>query len=159
MWIEPLGDWGRGSVNLVEIPSDSEANDNIVVYWRPEEALPAQQPFDFSYRLTWPDDAPGLKAMAKVVRSAEGIKLFSNRREMMVDWADTGSMAGLALEASISDGDVLATTLQEHPFIDGARAFVSFDPGEAGIAELRLVLTRDGEPVGETFLHRWLRDR
>ena len=29
-WIEPKGDWGKGSVDLVEIPTADETNDNIV---------------------------------------------------------------------------------------------------------------------------------
>lgn len=38
-WIEPSGDWGKGHIELFEIPSDSEANDNIVAYWKPEAGL------------------------------------------------------------------------------------------------------------------------
>ncbi|MFX5656648.1 glucan biosynthesis protein, partial [Acinetobacter baumannii] len=38
-WIEPKGDWGKGAVQLVEIPTADETNDNIVAYW-----VPAQQP-------------------------------------------------------------------------------------------------------------------
>ena len=41
LWIEPLGDWGQGSVQLLEIPSDSEVNDNILAYWRPEAPMAA----------------------------------------------------------------------------------------------------------------------
>jgi glucans biosynthesis protein len=35
LWIEPIGDWGSGAVQLVEIPSNAERHDNIVVFWRP----------------------------------------------------------------------------------------------------------------------------
>lgn len=37
--VEPLGDWGRGAVRLVEIPTDLEVNDNIVAFWVPEAPL------------------------------------------------------------------------------------------------------------------------
>ena len=37
----PLGDWGQGSVQLLEIPNDSEVNDNILAYWRPKLAMNA----------------------------------------------------------------------------------------------------------------------
>jgi glucans biosynthesis protein len=36
-WIEPEGDWGKGSVDLVEIPTADETNDNIVAFWSPEK--------------------------------------------------------------------------------------------------------------------------
>ena len=34
-WIQPLGDWGKGGIELVEIPSDEEIHDNIDAYWVP----------------------------------------------------------------------------------------------------------------------------
>ncbi len=37
-WVEPKGDWGAGAVELVEIPSGRESNDNIVAFWRPAQA-------------------------------------------------------------------------------------------------------------------------
>ena len=30
LWVKPENAWGKGRVELVEIPYDSEANDNIV---------------------------------------------------------------------------------------------------------------------------------
>src|SRR3546814_20607986 len=40
LWVEPLGSWGRGAVQLIEIPTDDEIHDNIVAFWVPQE--PAQ---------------------------------------------------------------------------------------------------------------------
>ena len=34
-WVEPKGDWGAGGVELVEIPSGRESNDNIVAFLAP----------------------------------------------------------------------------------------------------------------------------
>ena len=39
-WVEPKGKWGAGRVELVQIPSPDETNDNIVAYWVPD-ATPA----------------------------------------------------------------------------------------------------------------------
>ncbi len=69
-WIEPSGDWGKGHIELFEIPSDSEANDNIVAYWKPEAGLKKGQPFAYSYRLSWPDNIPKKMGKMRVVRSA-----------------------------------------------------------------------------------------
>ncbi len=157
-WVKPLGDWGRGEVRLVEIPSDSEANDNVVAYWRPERGLKAGEEFQFSYRLTWPDDVPGLRRVSRVARSAGGLKLFSEQKEVMIDWSDTGPVDQLSLEASVNVGRIVETNLQQNAFVDGTRAFVFFDPGDANTAELRVVLRREGEATGETWLYRWLRD-
>ena len=32
-WVEPREGWGEGRVELVEIPTSDETNDNIVAYW------------------------------------------------------------------------------------------------------------------------------
>ncbi|MET0606094.1 MAG: glucan biosynthesis protein, partial [Beijerinckiaceae bacterium] len=39
LWVEPIGDWGAGALQLVEIPSDSDVNKNIVAYWRPKAPM------------------------------------------------------------------------------------------------------------------------
>src|SRR5262249_29432638 len=39
VWIEPRGDWGPGRIDLVEIPTNTEKNDNIVAFWVPDQPL------------------------------------------------------------------------------------------------------------------------
>jgi glucans biosynthesis protein len=51
-WVEPIGKWGSGRVELVQIPTPDETNDNIVAYWTPD-AMPKHQPWSFDYRLHW----------------------------------------------------------------------------------------------------------
>lgn len=53
-WIEPKGDWGKGSVDLVEIPTADETNDNIVAFWSPEKLPEPGKPFEYAYPCTGP---------------------------------------------------------------------------------------------------------
>ncbi|MDX5445348.1 MAG: glucan biosynthesis protein [Zoogloeaceae bacterium] len=53
VWIEPKGEWGEGSVQLVEIPTDDEIHDNIVAYWTTDKPVPAGSEPSFEYRLHW----------------------------------------------------------------------------------------------------------
>ena len=55
-WVEPIGKWGAGRVELVQIPTADETNDNIVAYWVPDKLPAIKQPFDFSYRVWWQKD-------------------------------------------------------------------------------------------------------
>ena len=57
LWCEPKGAWGKGWVELVQIPTEDEIHDNIVAYWRPAAAT-VGQPLSFAYSLRWqyPDD-------------------------------------------------------------------------------------------------------
>ena len=58
LWVEPIGDWGEGVVELVEIPTDREVNDNIVAFWRPHDPLKAKGEYLLNYRLHWCWSAP-----------------------------------------------------------------------------------------------------
>lgn len=177
-WVEPRGDWGAGHVELVEIPSDSEANDNIVAYWRPQLPLPAGQPFYFAYRLSWPDRVPMRDQIPQVQRSAIGRTLGTLLPQVVIDWDTRLVPAGARLSAvaSTSAGEVLETLLQRNEETGGTRVFVTFEPGRAETIELRVellvaeqkstgpdvagsdeaVVDEGEQKLGEVWLYRWL---
>ncbi len=51
--VESLGDWGGGSVRLVQLPTQNEYSDNVVAFWQPEKLPQAGDELDFKYRLDW----------------------------------------------------------------------------------------------------------
>ena len=57
-WVEPLGDWGKGAVQLVEMPTDDEIMDNVIAYWIPEKPTQTGDRIDLHYRLHWLADEP-----------------------------------------------------------------------------------------------------
>src|SRR3546814_5231021 len=42
-WVEPIGQWGAGAVQLVEIPTDAEIHENIVAIWVPREPVSTEE--------------------------------------------------------------------------------------------------------------------
>ena len=58
LWVEPLGDWGKGAVQLIEIPTDDEIHDNIVALWVPEGPAKAGSEWNLRYRLHWKAEEP-----------------------------------------------------------------------------------------------------
>jgi periplasmic glucans biosynthesis protein len=72
LWIEPLNDWGRGSVQLIEIPTDDEIHDNIVALWVPEEPARAGAAYEFRYRMHWVADEPYPSALASCIATRLG---------------------------------------------------------------------------------------
>lgn len=72
VWVEPKGQWGKGAVQLVEIPTDDEIHDNIVMVWVPEKPAVAGSEFDFSYRLHWLADEPYPTELARCVATRLG---------------------------------------------------------------------------------------
>jgi glucans biosynthesis protein len=55
-WVEPKGSWGRGRIELVQIPVPDETNDNIVAYWVPDRQPKPREAFTFGYRMLWQKD-------------------------------------------------------------------------------------------------------
>jgi periplasmic glucans biosynthesis protein len=72
LWVEPAGDWGRGSVQLIEIPTDDEIHDNIVAFWVPAEPARAGQSSEWRYRLHWVADEPYPGPLARTVATRLG---------------------------------------------------------------------------------------
>jgi glucans biosynthesis protein len=86
-WIEPKGDWGKGTVDLVEIPTADETNDNIVAFWKPETVAEPGQPMDFNYRLHWTRDeaaihSPDLGWVKQTLRSTGDVKQSNLVRQL-----------------------------------------------------------------------------
>jgi periplasmic glucans biosynthesis protein len=72
LWVEPLGPWGRGAVQLVEIPTDDEIHDNIVAMWVPEKPATAGSEVKLSYRLYWAANEPFPTELARCVATRLG---------------------------------------------------------------------------------------
>jgi len=67
VWITPHGDWGPGRVELVELPTASDINDNVVAFWVPERTATPDAPVSLSYAMSWCDDEPAETARGRVV--------------------------------------------------------------------------------------------
>jgi periplasmic glucans biosynthesis protein len=73
LWVEPLGKWGEGIVQLVEIPTDDEVQDNIVAYWQPHAPVRSGDQLAFDYRLYWKSTEPiSLGPLGRVVATRIG---------------------------------------------------------------------------------------
>jgi periplasmic glucans biosynthesis protein len=72
LWVEPKGTWGKGSVQLVEIPTDDEINDNVVAMWVADEPVTAGSETNIAYRLYWLADTPFPGELARCIATRLG---------------------------------------------------------------------------------------
>lgn len=72
VWVSPRGDWGAGRIELVQIPTPDETNDNIVAYWVPNVPPTPREPFDFNYRISWQKDNETRPPSSWVVQTRRG---------------------------------------------------------------------------------------
>lgn len=79
-WIEPRGNWGPGRVELVQIPTPDETNDNIVAYWVPDTLPKPREPYTFEYRVSWQKETDTRPPSSWVVQTRRG-KSFSKHSD------------------------------------------------------------------------------
>ena len=155
-WIEPTSNWGAGAVELIEIPSDRETNDNIITFWRPKDPIPAGKPWHASYRLRWNSQPRVTPALGRTSMTRSGPSLDGKRRLFVIDFRDVGKTPdGIRIEAGTSAGKLGNVVLQPNSSTKGLRASFELSPGEATVAELRLRLMKGDRPISETWLYRW----
>lgn len=159
LWVEPLDPWGRGEVQLVEIPTDAEIHDNIVAFWRPAAPLLPGMPQRFAYRLHWTDGAaPGAGTLAAFagMRTGAGSTPRARRFVLELAGADIARRAAAAhLDVWASVGELRNPTVQANDATGGVRIAFELLPGNARLVELGAELRDADGPISERWLYRW----
>ncbi|WP_408740275.1 glucan biosynthesis protein [Acetobacter sp. AN02] len=161
LWIEPIGDWGPGSVDLVEIPTPNEVNDNIVSFWRPKDPLKAGHEYPYAYRMYWGADTPFPTRLARIGETRVGMVTdHKDGRFFAIDFTgapfeDLAPDAKFHLIPQTSAGNIRNVVVEPNPHIKGWRTTFEFYPGDAKIAELSAVLANDQGTVSEKWMYRW----
>ncbi|WP_241569233.1 glucan biosynthesis protein D [Rosenbergiella collisarenosi] len=76
LWVEPVGQWGKGAINLMEIPTTGETLDNVVCFWQPATTVKAGTEVSFAYNLYWSALPPVESKLSRVVSTRTGIGGF-----------------------------------------------------------------------------------
>ncbi|MEF3365785.1 glucan biosynthesis protein [Methylocystis sp. 9N] len=160
LWIEPLGDWDEGAMQLVEIPSESEINSNIVAYWRPKAPLVAGKEAAFAYRQFWCWEPPTRPPLATAAEARSGRAPGGRLRRFLVVFAGdilANPQRTAQLNAALTTSPGSATNIRTFldPLAKTCRVTFDVDPGNETFCELRLVLQSDEQPISETWLYRW----
>ncbi|WP_119839194.1 glucan biosynthesis protein [Pseudooceanicola algae] len=168
LMIQPLGDWGEGSVRLVEIPSDLEGNDNIVAFWVPKTSFSAGSSFEMSYRMRWGmEPGYGQQELAKVLRSraghggVAGVAPAKDRRKFVIDFAG-GILSELPGDAEVTPsviidkGDIREIVLSKIEGTGAWRLVVEIAASDAELVEIKANLSGFGRQLSETWLYQWV---
>ena len=161
LWIEPIGDWGEGQVQLLEIPTESENNDNIIAYWRPEggPCRRGEPVFRLSPILVL--DAAGAARRSRSSPACAWAKI-GKRWRFVVEFSSEVFCRSRASQRRYqgqyhrqSRPDRLEPRPLHPP---SARRFGSPSISTRArrlFSELRVVLEAAGQPASETWLYRW----
>jgi glucans biosynthesis protein len=161
-WVEPVGDWGPGSVVLLEMPSDQETNDNIVAFWQPEKSPSPGEPLELSYKLHWYKDDPALPPRGRALTTRVGAIRESEATRFVIDFGQ-GELAKLprgtevVANVSASPGGVISDVVtQYNEYTRGWRVAFQLGTEDADTpVELRCFLATQGRALTETWSYRW----
>jgi len=168
VWIEPKGNWGKGAVQLIEIPTDDEIHDNIVATWVPQQPAAAGSSFEFSYRLHWQADEPSPTPLARCVATRlgnggqPGLPRPKGVRKFMVEFLGA-PLAGLAygvmpeavLSASRGSFSYVFTEAIANEVPGHWRAQFDLTVEGKEPVEIRLYLKNGDEVLSETWLYQY----
>lgn len=165
VWVEPLGDWGEGSLHLVELSTTYEGLDNIVAFWDPQQKPEPLQPFRFAYTLYWEGrDADLQRSENRCVATRVGLddpnastrKFVLDFKGPKLDAIPAGqpptAIANCSGGARITDNYVVW-----NPFLKTWRVILKMQPpaGSPAPVDLRCTLQSGSNVVSETWVYQW----
>ncbi|TSH98191.1 glucan biosynthesis protein G [Verticiella sediminum] len=172
VWVEPVGDWGRGAVELVEIPTGDETNDNIVAFWVPEQQPEVGTPFKLQYRLYWTRNdiafhdpnlgwvsqtrrSPGEVRGDDLVRRPDGTIAYRvDFRGTVLEDLDPAT-AVTAEVSSNGNAEIVENRVVRNPATRGYRLLLKIKPGDpAKPVELRAALKTGERTLSEVWSYQ-----
>ena len=168
-WIEPNEPWGEGKVELVELPTIDETNDNIVASFTPNDQPEPGKPYNYSYKIVSALSLPHQPPNARTVNTFQtAARALGSRetppdgsRRFLIDFSG-GELAYYAPDASlveavatITQGTIIRAFVISNPHVKGIRAVVDVQtpPGQTG--DIRVFLRAGGKTLTETWTFPW----
>jgi glucans biosynthesis protein len=156
-------------IELIELPTTDETNDNVVALWAPKVPLEPGREFSFGYKLTAMLDSddlhPGGRAIntyqARPKALGSGEAVTAGARRFIVDFAGGDLEYHLRqpekveIVPSIAYGRIDRAFIVPNPKTQGFRAFIDIvvEPGQ--LAEMRAFLRSGDKTLTETWSYPW----
>jgi len=159
-WVVPRQDWGAGRVEVVEIPTNADTNDNVVTYWVPEKAPKPGEPLPFAYTLYWYGDDPTRPPGGRAVATRRDNGTAKDAQRFVVDFAggklgvipaDRVLRGVVTVVGGDDAGELIDQQVVNDPFCRGWRLSFQVRPKKREPLELRAFLDEGGEARTETW--------
>lgn len=159
-WITPVGNWGRGHVKLVEIPSRKETNDNIVAYWMPSSVPPPGQPLDFQYQLHFQSNEPAPVGSGRATATRIGAGDKDEWRRIVIDF-EGKKLSALPESAPVNavvtagaEGQIVQQVVFRNAVTGGRRLSFQVLRPKGKALELRAFLRSGQDVLTETWSYQ-----
>jgi glucans biosynthesis protein len=155
-WVAPGGDWGPGRVELVEIPSNEERNDNMVAYWVPDQKIQPGKEFRFRWKLdSFLTDPERPNGKLSRVRDTRLQSSKDGRTRFVIDFAGGSATArtGVVGKVQTARGKIENLVTQRNNMLDGWRTFFDLIPEGDRPIEVRAWLQQGDDVISETWVY------
>lgn len=156
-WITPVGQWGKGFVKLVEIPSQKEANDNVVAYWLPRPLPAPGQAFEIAYQIGFESNDPMDAPLARAVATRFGNGDKEDWQRVVIDF-EGGKIKSLPDSAPVKavigvgqDGQLMQQSVMRNAVTGGWRLAFQIKRARGKPLELRAYLQNGKDVLTETW--------
>ncbi len=161
VWVQPRSKFEAGRIELVQIPTPDETNDNIVAFWVPDNPPAPKEPIDFEYRLLWQYENETRPPQAWVTQTRRGHgyrKVQDKSLDFVVDF-EGPALAKLPADAPVeavvtpvANAEMLESNAYRNDVTGGWRMTLRFNRlDDAKPVELRAFLRSKGTTLSETW--------
>ncbi len=161
LWVEAQDEgWGAGTVRLMELPTTSEFEDNIVAFWAPEGGASAGDAFQLRYRLVAFDDRLEGQTLAQVAETRIGSAQLpgaspsplERARRFVVDFHAGSPGVGVAgvTPGNLAPGGVALGGPAQAPSLEGVE--VRYRASSGRVSDVRAELLPGGAGWRATFV-------
>ena len=155
-WVEPIGDWGKGKLRLLEFATPLESDDNVALLWVPDQ-IPADG-LSVRYLLHFGSEVEGNGGFGRALdtRIAQS---SPDKARFTVDFAvpNASELKGpIQVELTTPDAEVLSASVVPNPYISGFRAsFEVSRKDRSRETDLRAFLRTGNDVLTETWSFPW----
>ena len=165
VWVEPDGNWGEGSLHLVELSTSYEGLDNIVAFWDPKNKPEPLQPYKFGYTLHWEGgDADLKRSENRVVSTRIGPDAqFAGARQFVIDFDGpkldkmSEDKPPVAIASCSGNAAIVDSFVTRNVYQGTWRVILKMLPktGTHEAIDLRCTLQQGTNAVSETWVYQW----
>jgi len=161
LWVQPAGKWGKGAIQLIQLPTNNEYMDNVIAFWQPDGGLKKGARTDLSYALSWFADNDAIPPLGRCLATRIDSQDADFYRMIVLEFSG-GELSRLGDALPVADvwvgkpGSISDVQVQKNSFNDTWRvSFVASSTQKNKPVELRCALTLEGRPLTETWTMTW----
>lgn len=162
-WVEATQSWGSGNVVLVEIPTGSEKNDNIVAFWTPDKEIKKGGSIELNYTLTFGQPKISSEPAGYAIQTFTGLSSHSDTNKdayrFVVDFKGdklSHLKSNAAVVSNVSGSESVEVLEHYVQYVEAKKAWrlsLLARPAADKTLSLRGFLSLDGKPLTETWTY------